>query len=228
MHWVHRFPRSISAHSIFVVSSHKRSPTSWFAIATMRRNFVTNFHGVSCPPLSLGGTMSTMLFLKSGLTPCRHRIEIHHIWADPPVATIDINLFLCGNMTVVFACKPIHLKDDFFRATQLDHRFSEELVADESIVNVVIFLLSTPSLKLICRVVFFATRFLPVPVTVWPALPYVKVRVGKQIQHGRDVLLVFCCIIFHKVSTSAVNNASIPIRKACFALWFRLHVDYLA
>ena len=107
-------------------------------------------------------------------------------------------------MTVVFACKPIHLKDDLFRATQLDHRFSEELVADESIVNVVIFLLSTPSLKLICRVVFFATRFLPVPVTVWPALPYVEVRDGEQIQHGRDVLLVFCCIIFHKVSTCAV------------------------
>ena len=87
-------------------------------------------------------------------------------------------------MTVVFACKPFHLKDDLFRATQLDHRFSEELVADESIVNVVIFLLATPLLKLICRVVFFATRFLPVPVTVWPALPYVKVWDGEQIQHG--------------------------------------------
>ena len=61
-------------------------------------------------------------------------------------------------MTVVFACKPIHLKDDLFRATQLDHRFSEELVADESIVNVVIFLFATPLLKLICRVVFFCNQ----------------------------------------------------------------------
>ena len=87
-------------------------------------------------------------------------------------------------MTVVIACKPIHLKDDLFRATQLDHRFSEELVSDESIVNVVIFLLATPSLKLICRVVFFSSRSLPVPVTVWPALPYVKVRDGEQIQNG--------------------------------------------
>ena len=34
-------------------------------------------------------------------------------------------------MTVVFACKSIHFKDDLFRATQLDHRFCEELVADE-------------------------------------------------------------------------------------------------
>ena len=51
-------------------------------------------------------------------------------------------------------------------------------------MNVVIFLLSTPLLKLICRVVLFASRFLPVPVTVWPALPHIKVRDGEQIQHG--------------------------------------------
>ena len=92
-------------------------------------------------------------------------------------------------MTVVFACKPIHLKDDLFRATQLDHRFSEELVADESIVNVVIFLLATPLLKLICRVVLFASRCFPVPVTVWPALSYVKVRDGEQIQHDEMYFL---------------------------------------
>ena len=80
-------------------------------------------------------------FLEVRLTPCRHRIEIHHNRADPPITTIDINFFLCGNMTLVFACKSIHLKDDLFRATQLDHRFSEELVADESIVNVLVLFL---------------------------------------------------------------------------------------
>ena len=116
--------------------------------------------------------------------PCWHRIEIHHIRANPPIATVNVNFCFSGNMTVVFACKPIHLKNNLFRATQLDHRFSEELVADESIVNVVIFLLATPLLKLICRVVFFASKFLPVPVTVWSALPYVEVRDGEQIQHG--------------------------------------------
>ena len=116
--------------------------------------------------------------------PCRHRIEILHVRANPPVATVDVNFFFCGNMTVVFACKPIHLKDDLFRATQLDLRFSEELVADESVVDVVIFLLATPLLKLICCVVLFASRCFPVLVTVWPALPYVEVRDGKQIQHG--------------------------------------------
>ena len=111
-------------------------------------------------------------------------------------------------MTVVFACKSIHFKDDFFRATQLNHRLSERLVADESTVNVLILFLSTPSLKLICRVEFFATFFLPVPVTVWPALPDVKVRDREEIQHGRDVLLVFSCIIFQEVSTCAVDDAT--------------------
>ena len=50
-------------------------------------------------------------------------------------------------MTVVFACKPIHLKDDFFRATQFDHRFSEELVADDTVVDVVIFSLCDTSFE---------------------------------------------------------------------------------
>ena len=86
-------------------------------------------------------------FLEVRLTPCWHRIEVHHIRADPPVASVDVKFFLCGNMGVIFACKPIHLKDDFFRATQLDYRFSEELVADESVVDVVIFLLATPSFE---------------------------------------------------------------------------------
>ena len=43
------------------MNSHNKGPTSSFAIATMRRNFVTNFHSASCPPFSWGGTMSTML-----------------------------------------------------------------------------------------------------------------------------------------------------------------------
>ena len=121
-------------------------------------------------------------------------------------------------MSVVFVCKSVHLKDDFFRATQLDHCLSEPRVTDKSIVNVFILILSTPLLKLFCRVEFFATKFLPVPVTVWPAFPDVEVRDREEIQHGRDVLLVFCRIIFHKVSTCAVYNASAPIRQTCSAL----------
>ena len=39
----HRFPRSISGKSIFVVRSHNRDATRKFAIATMRRNFCDQF-----------------------------------------------------------------------------------------------------------------------------------------------------------------------------------------
>ena len=150
--------------------------------------------------------------------PCWHRIEVHHVWANPPVTTIDINFFLCGNMTVVFACKPIHLKDDLFRVTQLDHRFSEELVADESIVIVVILFLSTPLLKLFCRVEFFATFFLSIPVTVWPVLSYVEVRYGERIKHSWDVLSILGRIICHKMSTCTVHNSCTPMLKTCLAL----------
>ena len=50
-------------------------------------------------------------------------------------------------------------------------------------MNVFKMFLSTPLLKLFCRVEFSAT-FLPVPVTVWPTLPDVKVRDREEIQLG--------------------------------------------
>ena len=85
-------------------------------------------------------------------------------------------------------------------------------------MNVFVLFLSTPPLKLFYRVEFFAAFFLPVLVTVWSAFPDVKIRDRKEIQHGRDVLLVFCCVIFQEVPARAVNNASVPIRQACSAL----------
>ena len=137
---------------------------------------------------------SRQRFLEVRSTPYRHRVGIHQIRTVPPITTILINFFFCGNMTVVFACKSVHFKDDFFRATQLDHRLSKRRVTDKLIMNVFVLFLSTPLLKLFCRVENFAT-FLPVPVTLWPALPDVEVWDREEIQHGLDVLLVFCCII---------------------------------
>ena len=157
-------------------------------------------------------------FLEVRSMPYRHRIGIHQIRKDPPIATMYINFFFCGNMTVVFACKSVHFKDDFFRATQLDHRLSEQRITVKSIVNVFVLFLSTPLLKLFCRVELFATFFLPVPVTMWPALPDVEVRESEEIQHGRGKLLVFCCIISQEVSTRAVDDANVPVRQACSAL----------
>ena len=140
----------------------------------------------------LEAMQSRQRFLEVRSMPYRHRVGIHQIRTDPPITTIYIHFFFCGNMTVVFACKSVHFKDDFFRATQLDHRLSEPRVTDKSIVNVFILFLSTPLLKLFCRVVLFASRCFPVPVIVWPAFPDVEVRDREEIQHGRDVLFVFC------------------------------------
>ena len=69
-------------------------------------------------------------------------------------------------------CKSIHFKLDLFRATQLDHRLSEELVTDKSIVNVNRSVSFDSSFEVAyAKKVFFATFFLPVPVTVWSAPP---------------------------------------------------------
>ena len=160
--------------------------------------------------------------------PYWHRVGTHKIRTEPPVATIYIDFFFCGNMSVVFVRKSVHLKDYFFRATQFDHSLSEPRITDKSIVNVLVLFLSTLLLELICRVAFFATFFLPVPVTVWSALSDVKVRDREEIQNGLDMLLVFCCVTSQEVSARAVDDANVPIRQTCSALCFWLHVDYLA
>ena len=165
----------------------------------------------------LEAMQSRQRFLEVRSMSYRHRIGIHQISNGSTNYHAIHHFFFCGNMTVVFACKSIHLKDDLFRSTQLNHRLPEGLVTDKSIVNVFVVFLSTPLLKLLCRVEFFAT-FLPVLVTVWPALPDVEVRDSEEIQHGRDILLVFCCIISQEVSTRAIDDANFPVRQACFAL----------
>ena len=166
-------------------------------------------------------------FLEVRTMPYWHRVGNHKIRTDPPVATIYIKFFFCGNMGVVFVRKSVHLKDYFFRATQLDHSLSEPRITDKSIVNDLVLFLSTLLLELICRVVFFGTFFLPVLVTVLTALPDAKVWDREEIQHGRAILLVFCCIILQEVSARAVDDPNVPIRQTCSALCIWLHVDYL-
>ena len=59
--------------------------------------------------------------------------------------------------------------------------------------------------------VFSSTFFLPVPVTVWSALPDVEVRDREEIENGRDVLLVFRCIISQEMPARAADDADVPI-----------------
>ena len=96
----------------------------------------------------LEAMQSRQRFLEVRSMPHWHRIGTDKVRTDPPVATVYINFFFCGNMSVVFVRKPVHFKDDFFRATQLDHRLSEPRVTDKPIMNVFVLFLSTPLLKL--------------------------------------------------------------------------------
>ena len=110
-------------------------------------------------------------------------------------ATTNGEFFFCGNVGVVFVRQFVHLADPFFSATQFQHGFSKTCITNEPIVNALELWFLTLLLELICSVVFSSTFFLPVPVTVWSALPDVKVRDRERTKNGFDVLLVLCRII---------------------------------
>ena len=127
--------------------------------------------------------------------PYGHRVGTHKIRTYPPIATIYVEFFFCGNVGVVFVRQFVHLADHFFSATQFDHGLSKSCITNKSIVNAQVSSFLTLLLELICSVVFSITFFLSVPVTVWSAFPDVKVRDREEIKNGLDVLLVFCRII---------------------------------
>ena len=98
--------------------------------------------------------------------PYGHRVGTHKIRTYPPIATIHVDFFFCGNVGVVFVRKSVHLANHFFSATQFEHGFSESCITNKSIVNVLVFSFYALLLELICSVEFFITFFLPVPMTV--------------------------------------------------------------
>ena len=64
-------------------------------------------------------------FLEVRSMPHRHRVGTHKVRTDPPIATIYIKFFFCGNMGVVFVRQSVHLADHFFSATQFELSLSE-------------------------------------------------------------------------------------------------------
>ena len=133
--------------------------------------------------------------------PYGHRVGTNKIRTYPPIATIHVDFFFCGNVGVVFFRKSVHLANHFFSATQFDRGLSEPCVTNKSIVNVLVFSFYALLLELICSVIFFITFFPPVSVTVWSALPDVKVRDREEIKNGLDVLLVVCCHLARSART---------------------------
>ena len=63
---------------------------------------------------------------------------------------------------------------------------------------------------------FFATFFLPVPVTVWSALPDVKVRDRED--GSSTALMYFLFAVVSSFKKRVVDDANVPIRQACSAL----------
>ena len=127
--------------------------------------------------------------------PYGHRVGTHTIRTYPPIATIHVEFFFCGNVGVVFVRQFVHLANHFFSATQFDHGLSEPCITNEPIVNAQELSFLTLLLELIRSVIFLITFFLSVSVTVWSTFPDVKVRDREEIKNGLDILLVFCRII---------------------------------
>ena len=127
--------------------------------------------------------------------PYGHRVGTHKIRTYPPIATIHVEFFFCGNVGVVFVRQFVHLAYHFFSTIQFQHGFSEPCITNEPLVNAQELSFPALLLELICSVVFSITFFLSVSVTVWSTFPDVEVRDREEIKNGLDVLLVFCRII---------------------------------
>ena len=103
---------------------------------------------------------------------------------DPPIATVELNFFPAGCVSVVLVRKLVHLDNHLFGATDFNHRLSEGLVADEPVVNAIIFLFTAFLCKLIRRKVFFASLRFSIPVTTRSVLSDVEVRYGEGVKDG--------------------------------------------
>ena len=101
---------------------------------------------------------------------------------DPPIATVEFNLFLVGFVSVVLVRKLVHLFDDLFRASHLNHCLSEGLVTDVSVVDAVVLLDTAFLCKLIRRKVIFTSRCFSIRVTVWSVLTDIEIRYGESVK----------------------------------------------
>ena len=98
---------------------------------------------------------------------------------DPPIATVELDFFPAGCVTVVLVRKLVHLEDHLFSAPDVDHCLSEGLVADVPVMDAIIFLLTAFLYKLIRRMVFFASWGFSIPVTTLSVFSDVETRYGE-------------------------------------------------
>ena len=98
---------------------------------------------------------------------------------DPPIATVELDFFPAGFVTVVLVRKLVHLDNHLFGATDVDHGLSEGLVADVPVVDAIIFPFTAFLCKLVRRMVFFASWSFSIPVTTWSVFSDVEARYGE-------------------------------------------------
>ena len=98
---------------------------------------------------------------------------------DPPIATVELDFFFAGFITVVLFRKLVHLDDHLFSASVVDHCPPEGLVEDVPVVDAFVFPLTAFLCKLICRMVFFASWSFSIPVTTWSVFSDVEARYGE-------------------------------------------------
>ena len=103
---------------------------------------------------------------------------------DPPIATVELDFFPAGCVTVVLVRKLVHLDNHLFGATDFDHCLSERLVTDIPVVDAIIFLFTAFLCKLLRRKVFFASLGFSIPVTTWSVFSDVEVRYGECVEDG--------------------------------------------
>ena len=103
---------------------------------------------------------------------------------DPPIATVELDFFPAGCVSVVLVRKLVHLDNHLFGATDVDHCLSERLVADVPVVDANIFPFPAFLCKLIRRKVFFASLGFSIPVTTWSVFSDVEVRYGEGVKDG--------------------------------------------
>ena len=165
-------------------------------------------------------------FFEVRAMPYRHRVGPHKIRTYPPIATVYVEFFLCGNVGVVLVREFVHFANHFISATQFKHGLSEPCITNEPIVNVRVSSFPALFFELICSVVFSITFFLSVSVTVWSALPDVKVRNGEKVKNGLDVLP--CFLSYHLERSARTCSRRCPRPSTtdtlCTVLWVQHRV----
>ena len=110
----------------------------------------------------------------TGMVSSRITFECNHQFS-----AVVLNFVLADSEGVVLIRKLVHLNDHLFSAAVFDHGAPEGLVAHVPVVDTIVPLFATFLCKLMCRVVFFASRSFAIPVTTWSVFSDVIVRDGE-------------------------------------------------